>query len=177
VFGKFIDYHSQVIIITSRLEKDIEEHESFKKYVFERVKEKRKIHDKEIDKFFFALPKLLLDLSDFYIYTRIFLDTLTVCIKRSFKSANKKNWEIIEHSINCFLNEAKIKRYKEKIDTTFFEGLEQKLYWVHDFRKSVMVYYTSISILFLQAQETETWDTTSWTELNLLGEQIPSKEY
>lgn len=42
LFGRFLDYHSQVIIITSRLEEDIAEHDSFTKYVFRSMRDKKK---------------------------------------------------------------------------------------------------------------------------------------
>ena len=136
VFARFLDYHSEVSIITSRLEEEIAWYESFKKYVFTCVKEKREIRDSEMEKYMLCIPKLMLDLSDFYIYTRIFLDTLTVCIRLSFKNAGNKNWNIIERSVNCLLNENKMQTYKSKIDLGFFEGLEKKLAWISDFRKS-----------------------------------------
>jgi hypothetical protein len=136
VFGKFIDYHSQAIIITSRLEEDITEHDSLMKYIIKCAMEKREISETEIQKHGLTLPKLMLDLSDFFIYTRIFLDTLTVCIKRSFKSAGRKNWDIMEHSMNCLLNEHKMQRYKDEIYFSFFTGLEKKLTWIGDFRES-----------------------------------------
>lgn len=136
VFGKLIDFHSQAVIMTSRLQKDIAEHDSFVKFVFKRVREKRKLRETDFEKYGLTLPKLILDLSDFYVYTRIFLDTLTVCIKRSFKSTGNKNWGIIEHSISCLLNGNKMQTYKNRIDFGFFDGLEKKLAWIGDFRKS-----------------------------------------
>ena len=136
MFCRFIDYHSQVIIITSRLEEDIAEHDSFVKFILKCVKENRKLSETELERYSLTLPRLMLDLSDFYVYTRIFLDTLTVCIKRSFESAGNKNWGIMEHSINCLLNEEKMQRYNDKIDSYFFKGLEKRLAWIPDFRNS-----------------------------------------
>lgn len=136
LFVKFIDFHSQAVIITSRLEEDIAEFESFNKTILKNVKEKGEIPKTEIEKHSLALPKIMLDLSDFYIYTRIFLDTLTLCIKRSFKSAGNKNWNIMEHSITCLLNKDKLDVYKSKIDFEFFENLGKKLIWIGDFRKT-----------------------------------------
>jgi hypothetical protein len=136
VFGRFIDYDSQVVIITSRLEDEIALHESFMKYILTRLKEERKIDDNELKEYGQYLPKLMLDLSDFYIYTRIFLDTLTVCIRLSFRNAGYQNWNIIERSINFLLNENKMQICKSKIDLQFFEGLEKKLAWISDFKES-----------------------------------------
>jgi len=136
VFVRLMDFQSQVVIITARLEEDIVENESFTKYIFERIRE---ISETEIEKYSLTLPKLMLDLSDFYIYTRVFLDTLAVCIRHSFKNAGNRNWKIIakkDKSINCFLNKNKMETYKKKVDFNFFEGLEKKLTWIGDFRKS-----------------------------------------
>lgn len=136
IFGKFIDYHSQALIITSRLEEDVAEHNSLKKYIIKCAMEKREISETEMEKYGLTLPKLMLDLSDFYIYTRIFLDALTVCIKRSFKSAGYKDWVVMEHSINSLLNENKMQTYKSKIDSRFFAGLEKELSWIPYFKNS-----------------------------------------
>jgi len=133
VFAKFMDILPQVMIITSRLEEDIVEFDSMSKYFFEYAKERKEISETEIKKYSLTLPKLMLDLSDFHIYTRIFLDTLTVCIKRSFKSAGNEKWDIMEHSINCLLNKDKLQKYKREIDLDFFKNLKkQKInyYWI-----------------------------------------------
>lgn len=136
LFGKLIDYHSQVLIITSRLEEDVAGHDSLKEYVIKCAMEKREISEVEMKKYGSTLPKLMLDLSDFYIYTRIFLDALAVCIKRSFKSAGYKDWGIMQHNINSLLNEKKMQTYKSKLDSHFFAGLEKKLSWITNFRDS-----------------------------------------
>lgn len=135
VFVKFIDYHSQAIIIISRLKEDIARHESFTKYLIECVEEKKEISQTKLAEFGPIFSTLILDLSDFYIYTRMFLDTLTVCIKLSFKSAGNKNSDIMKHSVRCLLNEDKMHEYKSKIDSGFFESIEKKITWIKDIRK------------------------------------------
>ena len=140
LFGSFLNFHSQALIITSRLEEDIDEFESFNKIILKHIQKKGEIPKTEIEKYSLALPKIMLDLSDFYIYTKIFLDTLPVCIKRSFKSAGNKNWHIInirkKTSINGLLNKDQMERYKSAIDFDFFENLGKKLIWIDDFRKT-----------------------------------------
>jgi len=81
-----------------------------------------------------TLAKVRLDLFDFYTYTRIFLDTLTVCIKLSFKRAGNKKWNAMKNSVKCILNEKKLQTYKKEIDFDFFEGLEEKVSWIRDFK-------------------------------------------
>ena len=135
VFSKIADFQLQALIITSRLEEDIAEHMTHTKYIFDCVKESKKISHSESVKSIINFSKLLLDLSDFHIYTRMFLDALTVGIQRSLINAGKKECAIGD-SLSCLLNENQMKVYKEKIDPIFFGNLEQHLTWVRDLRDS-----------------------------------------
>jgi len=135
VFGKFLSYHSEVEIITSRLEKEIADFISHQKYFMECMKKGRKINRIKTEEFGMVFAKIILDLSDFYIYTRRFLDTLTVCIKLSFRSADNKKWNEMKNSVKHLYGK-KMETYKAEIDSHFFEGLEQKVSWIRDFKDS-----------------------------------------
>lgn len=136
VFGKVADFHSELTIITKRIEEDLEEEITSEKHVFNLLKEKKEVSDAEIEKGFNAFMRLMLDLSDFYIYTRIFLDTLTICVKLSFINSGNRNAGIMKHSVNYLLNEENRKTCKNRIDKQFFIGLETHLGWIGNFRKS-----------------------------------------
>jgi len=136
VFSKIIDFQLQALIITSRLEEDITEEMAHTQYIFKCHKENIKPSNSEFKKSIIILFKLMLDLSDFYIYTRMFLDALTVGIRLSFINAGNKNACIMEHSVKCLLNEKNMKTYKEKIGQNFFDNLEKHLSWIRNLRES-----------------------------------------
>ena len=135
VYGKIIDYELQALIITERLEEDISNDKSHTKYVFGSLEEGKDINDDEMKKDILNHVKLNLDLSDFYIYTRLFLDALTVGIKRSFLYTGNKYKCMIGDSVSCLLN-SNMQTYKEQIDPVFFGNLEKKLAWIKDFREA-----------------------------------------
>jgi hypothetical protein len=136
VFSKFLDYHSEVKIITSRLEEEIAESDSFQRYFSDYAMGKTKLYKTKLEKHGQTLLKMMLDLSDFYVYTRRFLDTLTVCIGLSLRCAGNKKWEMTPHTVHSLLKEKKMQAYKREIDFRFFEGLEKKLTWIRDFKDS-----------------------------------------
>ena len=176
VFGKFLNFHSEVEIITSRLEKEIADFNSYQKYVIKCVRKNRKPNKIKIKEFGIAFAKIILDLSDFYIYTRMFLDTLNVCIKLSFRSAGNKKWIVMKNSIKGVLNEKKLRTYKKEIDSHFFEGLEKKVSWIRDFKnvRDELLHHFS-HFVFTSTREgdlgygivkgTETWGTDTVTSI------------
>jgi hypothetical protein len=136
VFGKLVDYESQIEIIMKRIKQDIKEETRSTKSIFDAMKAEKEIDDKIARKSMHALEKLMLDLSDFFVYTRMFLDTLTMSIKLTLKKSGTKNADLLKHSVKCLLNPKSMRIYKEKIDCHFFTGLEQHLTWVRTFRES-----------------------------------------
>lgn len=173
VFVKFLNYYSQVKIITSRLEEEIVDFDSFQKYILKCVKNNRKLNETKLEDYGVVLPKIILDLSDFFIHTRMFLDTLTVCIKRSFRSVGNKKWNLMEHRITPLLGD-KMQTYKKEIDSNFFEGLEKKVSWIRDFKtvRDELLHHFS-HFVFTSTREgdlgydmvkgTETWGTDTVT--------------
>jgi hypothetical protein len=136
VFGKIADYQLQVLIITGRLEEDISFDRANTKYVFDCLRDGKDINDEEMKKGILNHVKLNLDLFDFFIYTRLFLDALTIGIKLSFITAGNKNACIMEHTMSCLLNNNKLQTYKNKIDLHFFSGLEKHLSWIATLKDS-----------------------------------------
>jgi len=134
VFVKFVNYGFEREIITSRLEEEIAYSELLIKSIFTDFKRSKEVNNSKMEEYVVTLAKIRLDLSDFYAYTRVFLDTLTMCIKLSFKSVGNKKWNAIKNSIKCLLNEKKLQTYKKEIDFDFFEGLEEKVSWIRDFK-------------------------------------------
>jgi len=61
---------------------------------------------------------------------------ITISIKHSFRSAGNKNWQLLKNSVSCLLKNKQLQKYKREIDFDFFEGLEKKVAWIHDFKES-----------------------------------------
>ena len=135
VYGKITDYWLEAIIITERLEEDIANSKSYTKYVFNSLRDGKDIDNEESQKSILNHMKLRVDLTDFFIHTRLFLDALTVGVKLSFLKAGNKNANNMEHSLSCLLN-SKLLTYKSKIDMQFFTGLERHLNWISTLRDS-----------------------------------------
>lgn len=156
VFCKIIDFQLQVLIITSRLEEDIAKDTIYTKHIVDSLKVNKRISHSESENFGINLSKLRLDLSDFYFYTRMFLDALTVGIKSSLINAGNKNAEIMKDSVRYLLNEKNMKTYKEKIDPIFFNNLEKHLNWIRTLRDSrdglVHYYYHIVSTTTKQGE-------------------------
>jgi gas vesicle protein len=136
VYGKVVDYQMQIRIITERLEEELKSYKLQQNNIFSSFKENKKISDDELEKTIDNIEKLRLDLLDYYIYTRMFLDSLTVSIKLSFLYSGNKNAANMKNSIKCLLNKQLMESYKQKISPEFFSCLEEKIKWIPDFRNS-----------------------------------------
>jgi hypothetical protein len=136
LYGKFLDYNFGVKIIVSRLEHEINEFASVENAFLEPLKKGHEFSLAIGEALITCIMKITLDLSDFYIHTRIFLDTINTCIKHSFRSTGNKNWNVMTNSISGLLNEKKMQTYEKQIDSQFFEGLKSKISWIYEFRDS-----------------------------------------
>jgi len=115
LYAKLLSYNLDVRIITSRLEEEITNFEILKKTIFHTLQIKKELDKHILENFVMTQEMIRLDLSDFYVYTRMFLDGLTRSIKHSFKYMHNKNWKILKHTVTCLLNKDKLKTYKKEI--------------------------------------------------------------
>ena len=133
LYGRFASFHSELLIINARLSEEIEfshlENEYFRDYAMGKVKLYRSRLRKGLENHI----KLMIDLSDFFFYTRRFLDTLTMVIRFQFKTIGKTKYQMTDR-FRDLLNKAKLEKYKQEIDYDFFDGLEKKIAWAKDFR-------------------------------------------
>lgn len=135
LYAKLMSYSFEVRIIASRLEEETPNFDALSRVIFQSMNSKKKPDELVLERFVMTFATIMLDLSDFYIYTRIFIDALIVSIKRSFRSAGNKNWVIMKNSVSGLLSKKKLQTYKDKIDFQFFKGLEKKVAWVHEFKR------------------------------------------
>jgi hypothetical protein len=136
LFVKFLDYSFQVKIITSRLESEIRRYISLQKSFFNCFVDGKEPTPTMTEQMVTTFNEVDLDLSDFYIHTRIFLDTLNTCIKYSFKSAGNLKWKTMKNSIKGLLSKKTMEKYKREIDSNFFRGLEDKVSWILELKSS-----------------------------------------
>lgn len=140
VYGRLMSYHSDLLIINSRLVTEIAENETFNEYRSYAMGKKR-MYSTRLQKNLRNHVKLTIDLTDFYLYTRRFLDSLNKIIKIHFINLGKKK-PVMEDSIGALFKEnnktglQKIEVYKQQINFEFFDGLMKKISWVKDFRKN-----------------------------------------
>lgn len=134
VYYKIADYPSQIHVIVERLDDEIKHQKILQDYMFDCMKKEQEIGDDAPKKWVINMNRITLDISDFYIYTRIFLDSLTVGIKLSFKHAGNKNADIMKEKLRYLISKSYMDRYKEKIDFKFFSNLEKTITWIPAFR-------------------------------------------
>jgi len=134
LYDRFLDYEFELKIITSRLESEIEEFIPIEKNFFQQIAIGNQPSVADGDVLIYTLAKISLDVSDFFVYTRVFLDTLYMCIRYSFKVSGNSKWKLMKNSAKELLNEEKMQVLKKEIDAGFFEGLEQRTSWIHSLR-------------------------------------------
>jgi hypothetical protein len=136
VIVKTTDFWVRAFIIAERIEEDVSLYKRNYDSLSKSLKNRTKANIEESKKYLINLQKIDLDISDFYIYTRQFLDALTVGIKLTLIRAGNKEAQRIEHSLSCLLNSNKMCIYKNTIDQQFFSGLEEHLIWASTLRDS-----------------------------------------
>ena len=155
-------------VISSRLADDVTETNELFQCILECMRRNKKIPEKKRNSSF-NFAKLTIDISDFYLYNRIFLDTLAACVALSFKDSKSKNAWLLGYKLNFYLDPNKIEIYKKEIDEDFFNGLQKQLIWVNDFRKTRddLVHYFS-HFVFTTTEDGE----LGYDLLNHMKEQI-----
>jgi len=128
LFSRFVDFQVFLRIISERLCDEIHELNQLDKQIINKMMKEEEINDKILQNYLINFGKIQLDLSDFFIYTRIFLDTLTKCIKTSFLKTGYKKYAQFPESSTDLLRD--IEKYKFQIDRTFLENLGLKMTWV-----------------------------------------------
>lgn len=126
-YGAYSDFVSELGIIVNRIKEDVSDIEEIDKQIFEDVKKNVKIEEPQrYAKILHHFSRLNLDIKDFFIHTRIFLDTICRIIKISYG----KKGEMLPLSMSDLLkNKASL-----DIDNAFFQGLRQKMTWFDEFR-------------------------------------------
>jgi hypothetical protein len=135
IYAKLLDYYFNIKTISTRLEEDIKEYSIFDKQFMEKLLTNQD-GIQLLENLPNTLAKLNLDVTDFYIHTRIFLDALYMSIKSFLTYAGNKQAILMKDNFSAFLDKEKMLEYKNKIDSAFFGNLEQKVSCFREFTSS-----------------------------------------
>jgi|SRR3972149_3034541 len=121
------DFGSEIKVIIGRINKELKKLGKIEKITFSLLKENKE--DKSAIKLAIKIIKLIvelrLDIKDFFIHTRIFLDILCRIIKIQYG----KKGEQLPQSMTALLKSKEVL----KIDEKFFKELRNKMIWYNDF--------------------------------------------
>ena len=124
VYGDYFDYNGQIKSIVGRIEDESQKFVSFSKQVFTEMG-KEKPNNELLLQLGDNLVLLRLDIESFYIFTRMFLDTLARVVRLLYG----KNGEQLPTSMTDLLKSKKF----EGLDNNFSSGLREKMSWYDDF--------------------------------------------
>jgi len=121
------DFDSEIEIITKRIEKELTEFVKSEKMLLNLWKkdEEHKSIDRLLPKTLKLFIKLRLDIKDFFIHTRMFLDIIARIVKVSY---GKKGMQLNDSMSGLLKNEKSI-----EINKSFFKELREKMNWYNDF--------------------------------------------
>lgn len=123
------DFGSEIKVIVSRIEVELKSVVKIENIILDLVKEnKQEEAMKLVLKWMKPFVKLRLDIKDFFIHTRMFLDILCRIIKICYC----KNGQQLPLSMTDLLKNKK----SLEIDKSFFEELRKKMSWYNNFVKS-----------------------------------------
>lgn len=126
IYGSYLDYRGDISTIIQRIEAETQEYMILRRRIAEMI-QRNEEPDKElfmkIDKIFISLR---LDIKSFFIFTRIFLDTLARIIRLYFgKKGGQLPWDMAE-----------LVKHKKliELDSDFAEGLKDRMFWMDSLR-------------------------------------------
>jgi len=124
VYGNYIDYGEEIKYIVHRIETEVNEYVESDRKIVEMMR--RNGLDEESLKVRVKYWQLLrLDIKSFFVFTRIFLDTLARIVKLHF---GKGGEQLPPNMRDLVDNEALI-----KLDPDFARELKKKMSWMNDF--------------------------------------------
>lgn len=127
IYGSYLDYHEEIKAIVQRIETEIQEFTTSTQKKLKALQEGEEIADEWSTTSMEYLVQIRLDVKSFFIFTRIFLDTLARIIRMHYGAkGHQLPWnmpDLIKH------------KTLEKIDSKFAEGLKHRMSWMDDFVK------------------------------------------
>jgi hypothetical protein len=125
VYGSFLGYGDEIKIIVDRIEAETQKNMILSEKLFETLQKSEEPDEKLGIESIKNWILITLDIKSFFIFTRIFLDTLARITKQCYgKEGDQLSWRMRE------LVNGKALR---KLDFDFAEGLKDKMRWMDDF--------------------------------------------
>lgn len=133
IYGGYLGFGSEIKIIIQRIEAEIQKsmeiNEQLHEYAFARIMNTERGQEElegklvmEGDRMF---KLLTLDIKSFFIFTRIFLDTLARIVRLCF---HEKGWQL-PPNMKDLVGHEKL----EELDSDFAEGLKNRMLWMTSF--------------------------------------------
>lgn len=131
IFGSYIDYRVEIEVIVERIESETQKHTMLTQKVFEAIKEGKKgkeIPDEWAIESLKNLVEIRLDVKSFFVFTRIFLDTLARIIRVYYGKTG--------HQLPSDMSDLVKHKKLESLDSGFSKDLREKMSWMDDFRET-----------------------------------------
>ena len=128
IYGSYLDYDEEIKIVVNRIEEETQRFMTLSKSVFEAVQQGEELDEKWGIESIQNLTLIRLDIKSFFIYTRIFLDTLAHIIGQCY---GKKGDHLSSHMRKLVGNET-----FKNLDPAFAQGLKDRMQWMDDFVKT-----------------------------------------
>lgn len=130
VYGSYLNYGDEIKIIIGRIEEEIQGYMKLSREISEIARTREEPSDKLLDVFLEYHSLIRLDIKSFFIFTRIFLDTLARIVTLSFSKIDK------DLPSKCArANMRKLVRDEKlmELDPDFAKGLKARMSWMDTF--------------------------------------------
>lgn len=131
IYGSYIDYRAEIEVIVKRIETETQKDMMLTQKVFKAIKEGKKgkeIPDEWAIESLKNLVEIRLDVKSFFVFTRIFLDTLARIIRIYYGKAGYQ----LPSDMSDLVKHKKL----ESLDSGFSKGLKDKMSWMDNFRET-----------------------------------------
>jgi hypothetical protein len=127
-YGSYLDYGGEIRIIVERIENETQRFMILSKTVFEALQKDEEPDERWGIESIQNSTLIRLDIKSFFVFTRVFLDTLAQMIKQCY---GKKGDQLPSHMRKLIENET-----FQNLDSVFAEGLKARMQWMDDFVKT-----------------------------------------
>ncbi len=125
IYGSYLSYGDEIKIIIDRIETETQKSVTLSKKLFETLQKDEEPDEEFGTELIRNLMLITLDIKSFFIFTRIFLDTLAWIIKQYYG----KNGDQLSSDMRKLVKNT-------KFDDDFAKELKSKMQWVEDFVKT-----------------------------------------
>jgi hypothetical protein len=125
IYGSYLGYSDEIKVIVDRIEVETQKNIILSKRLFEELQKGKEPDEKLGIEAIKNWILITLDIKSFFIFTRIFLDTLAWIIKQYY---DKKGYHL-----PCRMRKLVKSEKLRKLDSDFAKGLKDRMQWIDDF--------------------------------------------